>query len=32
MPYFAIIILALLVALIITGAVGAYRHFAGKSR
>jgi hypothetical protein len=30
MPYFALIVLALLVAIIIVGAVGAYRHFFGK--
>lgn len=32
MPYFALVVLALLVVIVIVGAVGAYRHFTGKSR
>jgi hypothetical protein len=30
MPYFAMIALALLVAIVIAGTVGAYRHFSSK--
>ena len=31
-PYPALIIMALFVAIIVCGAVGAWRHFAGKAR